>query len=186
MGRESAIVISVPEYAPLLDRWRVPTVPVASQGVPPHVTLLYPWRLAPVSAADIVAVSAAVSGVPPFSLTFGTLGRFPGVLYLRPGPDTELRALTQRLAEAFPDTPPYGGQHADPIPHLTVAQADSEEDLARIDEDVARELASHLPLVLDVDKVSVIEQGDSGVWSVRAVIGLRVGRHPQPIQHLDH
>jgi hypothetical protein len=41
--RETAIGISLPELAELLDLWRMATVPVASNGIPPHITLLYPW-----------------------------------------------------------------------------------------------------------------------------------------------
>ena len=62
---ESAIDISVPELAELVDHWRMATVPVASQGVPPHITLRYPWRPAPLQPADLHKVAAAVMDIPP-------------------------------------------------------------------------------------------------------------------------
>lgn len=180
MAHESAIAIHVPEYADLLDRWRVPTVPVAALGVPPHITLFYPWRPAPLRAADIVAASAALSGFRPFEVTFRSLGRFPGVLYLRPEPDGDLLALIRRLTDAFPELQPYSGEHAELVPHLTVARADTEGEVDRLEAEVHEHLAPHLPLVLAVDKVTVMEQGDDGRWTVRATIGLREGRYPQP------
>jgi 2'-5' RNA ligase len=125
MSRESAIDVYLPEVAGLLDRWRLPTVSVAALGVPPHITVLYPWRPAPLRPSDIAEVAAAAAEIPPFTITLSRLARFPGVLYLRPEPDVTLRALIRRLAAAFPDTPPYGGQFPDPTPHLTVAKASS-------------------------------------------------------------
>ena len=45
----------------------------------------------------------------------------PRVLYLAPEPETPFRELTDALAEAFSDHPPYAGAVAQVVPHLTVA-----------------------------------------------------------------
>jgi 2'-5' RNA ligase len=84
MSGESSIDIALPEVADLVDRWRAPTVEVARLGVSPHITLLYPWRPAPLTASDISEAEAAVRGAPPFTLTLANFGRFSGVLFLRP------------------------------------------------------------------------------------------------------
>jgi hypothetical protein len=173
MSRASAIDVYLPELAGLLDRWRLPTVSVAALGVPPHITVLYPWRPAPLRASDIAEAEAAVRDFPSFGITLGQLGRFPGVLYLRPEPEDTLRALMRRLADAFPDTPPYGGQFPDPTPHLTVAKAGSESELDTLEADVSAQLAPHLPLTLTVRQLAIEEEGSDGVWSVRAIIALR-------------
>jgi 2'-5' RNA ligase len=172
LTRESSIDVCLPELAELLDRWRLPTVAVASRGVPPHITLLYPWRPAPLGPSDIAEAAAAVAGTAPLTVTFRRLGRFPGVLFLRPEPDNTLRALVRRLMHAFPDTPPYGGRFADPIPHLTVAAAATEDELDRLEAEIAAELASSLPLALTVRELALEEEGDDGVWSIRATIPL--------------
>lgn len=41
-------------------------------------------------------------------------GISPEVLYLVPEPDTQLRQLTQAIADRWPETPPYGCQFAEP------------------------------------------------------------------------
>jgi len=172
MTRESAIDVCLPELADLLDRWRVPTVGVAAKGVPPHISLLYPWRPAPLQPSDIGEAAAAIAGIPPFTMTLRQLGRFPGVLYLRPEPDDSPRTLMRRLTAAFPDTLPYRGQFNDPMPHLTVAKAESEEELDRLEAEVATQLDSYLPLTLTIQSLAIEEEGSDGMWSVRATIAL--------------
>jgi 2'-5' RNA ligase len=173
-ARESAIDVRLPELAGLVDRWRRPTVPVAARGIAPHVTLLYPWRPAPVTPADLAAARAAVAGTPPFGLTFRRLGRFAEglVLFLCPEPEAPLRALTRRLAAAFPDTPPFGGHYADPIPHLTVARATTATELDRLEAEVARALAPAFPVRVTVADLAVEEEGEDGMWSVRGTLPL--------------
>jgi hypothetical protein len=170
--RESAIGVSLPELASLLDRWRMPTVEVAALGVPPHITLLYPWRPAPLRDVDISEAEAAVRDFAPFSLALVRLERFPGVLYLAPAPDDILKALTRRLTAAFPDTPPYGGQFTDPTPHLTLAKADSEDALDVLEADVAAQLAGHLPVMLTIHHLTIEEEASDGTWATRATIPL--------------
>ena len=53
--------------------------------------------------------------------------RWPNVVYLEPEPDEPFRRLTNALAAAFPDYPPYEGVHEEVVPHLTVA-ADAPDD----------------------------------------------------------
>jgi len=173
-GRESAIDVRLPELADLVDRWRRPTVPVATRGIAPHVTLLYPWRPAPVTSADLAAARAAVAGTPPLRLTFQRLGRFEDglVLYLCPEPEAPLRALTRRLAAAFPDTPPFGGRYADPIPHVTVAKATTPTHLDRLGAEVEAGLAHSLPIIVSVQDLAVEEEGEDGQWTVRGLLPL--------------
>lgn len=171
--RESAIDICLPELAALIDQWRLPTVPIASQNVPPHITLLYPWRPAPLHPEDCRAMAAAVAGTPPFVVTFQHLGRFPGALFLAPTPEDVLRALTQRLVRAFPETPPYGGQFgSDPTPHLTIAKAATEGELDRLEAAVSARLEPLFPLSFQVRALSIEEEGPDGFWQVSSTIEL--------------
>lgn len=171
-GGKSSIDVVFPALADLLDRWRIPTLTVASRGVLPHITLLYPWRPAPLQTADLLGVRTAVAGTRPFIVAFRQLDRFPGVLFLRPDPDDALRALTRRLVVTFPDTPPYGGQFPDPAPHLTVAKASTEDRLDRLEEEVVACLGPLFPLVFTVREIAIQEEGDDGMWSVHSNIAL--------------
>jgi 2'-5' RNA ligase len=119
---ESAII--VPVVVPIaVSRLRDRMDPSASQGVPAHVTLIYPF-MAPALLSDDVRrrVEQIVGKEPTFPFTLSEVGRWPNVVYLAPDPPDPFRRLTQALADAFPDYQPYDGVHADVVPHLTVAQ----------------------------------------------------------------
>jgi 2'-5' RNA ligase len=172
--RGSAIGINLPELAPLLSQWREPRVSASPPDVPPHITLLVPWRPAPVTASDIADAVAAISGVRPFRLSFRTIDRFAsaGVLYLRPEPEEPVRLLMRRLLRVFPDTPPYGGAVTGPTPHLTVAVASSGAELDRLQREVAAALEPHLPLRALVREITIAEEQDDGSWAVAHTIPL--------------
>ena len=53
-------------------------------------------------------------------MRFERTGRFPGVVWLAPEPAEPFIALTELLAAAFPDHPPYEGAHDEIVPHLTL------------------------------------------------------------------
>jgi 2'-5' RNA ligase len=121
-GGESAIIVPV-QVPVAVNRLRDRMDPSAVQGVPAHVTLIYPFMPADELKDDVrrrVEQIIAAEPVFPFSLT--GVRRFPNVVYLAPEPVEPFRRLTRALASAFPDYPPYEGAHDDIVPHLTVAQ----------------------------------------------------------------
>lgn len=174
--RSSASGISFPQFAPVLARWREPSLPTALRDVPPHITLLGPWRPAPVAPDDIVSVSEALAGIESFRLTFRSVERFAshGVLYLRPEPDALVREMIRRLVRAFPETPPYRGSVADPVPHLTVAVASPDDDLDRLHAEILRELTPQLPLQALVREITIAEQQEDGTWIAAHLLPLVV------------
>jgi hypothetical protein len=91
-------------------------------GLPAHITLLYPFLNArAIDAETESALASLLQEVPAFDFALSEIGRFPGVVYLAPEPATPFVALTQALAERWPDHQPYGGAYQETIPHLTVA-----------------------------------------------------------------
>src|SRR3954453_20157245 len=98
MPSETALVIASPEVEPAIKRFRDLYDPSATDGVPAHITLLYPF-LAPtaVDAEVLNALKACFSGFAPISYELGELRRFPGVLYLAPHPDEPFRQLTMAI-----------------------------------------------------------------------------------------
>jgi 2'-5' RNA ligase len=119
---ESAII--VPVHVPVaVNRLRDRMDPSAAQGVPAHVTLIYPF-MPPAMLRDDVRrrVEQIIASEPAFPFTLSEVRRWPNVVYLAPDPPDPFRRLTTALAEAYPDYPPYEGVHADVVPHLTVAQ----------------------------------------------------------------
>ena len=111
-----------------------------------------------------------------FALTFQRVGRFPGALFLCPEPESMVRRLTQRLVQSFPETPPYGGQFgADPTPHLTIARAETEKELNRLQADILARLEPLFPLRVAVKELSVEEEWTDGTWQIVATIELAGG-----------
>lgn len=75
-----------------------------------------------VTPAVLAKARAALMEVLAFEFTLRRLGRFPTTAYLAPEPPNPFVAMTSALVRTFPEFPPYGGEHASVVPHLTVAQ----------------------------------------------------------------
>jgi 2'-5' RNA ligase len=148
---------------------------VASKGVPPHITLLYPWRTSPLRQEDIEHIAQVISDIPPFALTFAHIDHFVTTVFLLPEPQQPLLQLTQHLAQAFPECLPYDGQIADPIPHLTIASASTATERQVLEEQISRRLQPRLPLHVAVKALHIEEEGDDGMWSIRATLPLGRG-----------
>jgi len=167
---KSSIDLHFPQLADFVQEWWQGVHP---KGVPPHITLLYPWRQ-PITDTDLGAVSAIAAAHDPFTVEFTAVASFAsGVVYLRAEPQSTLRRLTSRLVDAFPDTPPYGGRFADPVPHLTLGKARPGAELDGLQAQIAESLSGHVPLVEDVCALSVIEEQPDGSW--RTVTSFTLG-----------
>lgn len=159
----SAIVIHVPEASSVIGPW-YSRPGVSKDGIPPHITLLYPWRSFPVDDRDIHTLESALARVPPFHLRFSAVGRFPGVLHLIPTPSARLSELIRRLGESFPDLPPYGGSFGlSPAPHLTVLSA-SESVLDAVELKVRAALEAK-PIKAEVLEVTVDAEVAPNRWT---------------------
>lgn len=135
-------VIQVP--VPVLDAVAPRLAPVC-----PHITVLGPF----VDRADVDddlvrTLRTVLEPVPAFDFRLSAVGRFPGGLtYLAPDPTGPFLRLTELLAAAFPQWPPYGGAFDDVVPHLSVGAA-----LAGDEVDALHEL---LPIRATADEVTL-------------------------------
>ncbi len=160
---ESGIIVCVPEAEALVGALRERHDPSARLGVPAHVTVLYPF-IAPerIDASILERVRTAVRDVGAFSFSLDTIGRFPATVYIEPRPAAPFIDLTERLAAEFPGCPPYGGTHADIIPHLTVADGSADEaDI--VEQSLAALLAAHGP-IRSVCSSIVLMENSGGRW----------------------
>jgi len=146
-----------------LEELRLRHDPMAASGVPAHVTLLFPFLatddLTPAIRRRLARIASQVR---PFTVRFDGTGRFPGVLWLAPEPTAPFVELTERLAGAFPDHPPYEGAHDDIIPHLTVALA-PEATLDRL----VRKVRPDLGFRERIHAMEVIAEDGAGRWHAR-------------------
>jgi len=153
----TALVALLPELEPLVGAWRRRHTDDGARGMPPHVTLIGPF--ADTSEVDdlLAPLGRVFATFAPFETALRGTARFTGLLYLRPEPAEAFVAITEALVHAFPDFPPYAGEFAEIVPHVTVAQGD-EEVLAAAE----RELAIQLPVKSRVERAWLVEDTLSG------------------------
>ena len=139
--------------------------------MPPHVTLVYPFADTELlGAARFHELAEVISRFAAFTYRLVETARFrnaASILYLVPDPGEPFCALISALTDAFPEHPPYGGAHSEPIPHVTVADA-SDAKLNAIESEVA----PWLPISARADAVSLMERGSSRAWRLRQQLPL--------------
>ena len=167
---ESALVVLVPEVAPVLEPWLERTVEAKpSHGIPAHATILYPFVPAQeIDDALLEDLAAIFARFPAFVFELSRLERFPeGVLYLAPEPPGPFRFLTEAVAAAYPPHPPYGGVFETVIPHVTAAEGENE-----ILDAAEAGITPALPTAAEAHEVVLLEETDMRRWQSRAVFPL--------------
>jgi hypothetical protein len=79
--------------------------------------------------------------------------------------------LTRLVTERFPEHPPYEGEFAKIIPHLTIAQLPEPDHLDDITVDFQRAARGHLPIRASISEVTLMEN-TTGLWQVRSRFSL--------------
>jgi len=142
-ARPSAVFVAVPGAGALLAAAGIPR---ARRELQPHVTVLWPFLPARrLDRAALDRLAGALASRRAFRASFSTIGHFPGVVYLAPDDPAPFVALTEAVAAAWPEHPPYEGAYDEVVPHLTIGGGEVDE----------RRLRDLLPLTADVDAVSV-------------------------------
>jgi 2'-5' RNA ligase len=159
---ESAIVVRIRVPA-TIERLRKARDRAARRGVPAHVTILYPFVTGPELTSTVRRQVAEIAGeFRAFEVSFSTVGRWPGVVYLEPAPSSRFAALIDRCAAAFPEHPPYAGTIAEVIPHLTVVESDDVDV-----EEIVEAAEAALPFHARADGLEVLVEGDDNRWRGR-------------------
>jgi hypothetical protein len=88
-----AVVVPVPAAESVVSPWRERFDRSAAQGMPAHITALYPFLdVDLLTEAVVTALRQLCAELPILDVVFRRTARFPGVLYLSPEPADELRA----------------------------------------------------------------------------------------------
>jgi biotin-[acetyl-CoA-carboxylase] ligase BirA-like protein len=176
----TALVVAVAEAEALVGGWRREHTPSGADGVPAHVTLLFPFVPASRLSSDgEETVRRVVTAAPRFEFALDAVARFAQVLYLHPCPPEPFAALTEALVACFPDYPPYGGAVDTVVPHLTVAEGDPGALFDRL----SSLIEPQLPIRAVANDVQLLERGESGRFGIRAVFPLGEGRVPPALVH---
>ncbi len=161
---QSALLVPVPEAEALVGAWRALHDPSARRGVPAHVTLVVPW-VAPeqIKQEHLDELSELLAKQEPFEYSLENVSWFgERVLWLGPSPADPFKRLTALLANHF-DTPPWQGEFAEVVPHLTVGLAGHAVGCTL--SEAAAELRPKLPLKCRATEVRVMS-GDGTSWEL--------------------
>jgi 2'-5' RNA ligase len=160
---ETALLVPVLEAAPAIAGWWPVWDPPRAQGIPPHITLLFPFLAHAGLDEDLLReLDSLFTATPAFRFALTGTGRFEGgFLTLVPEPAEPFVRLTETLVRRWPDHPPYGGTVEEVVPHLSVLRSRDEELLGRAE----RQLATMLPLETRASEIWLMAHAD-GAWSL--------------------
>jgi 2'-5' RNA ligase len=168
---ESVVLVPVLDAAHIVQELRMKHDPSAKAGVPPHVTLMFPF-LPPdqLSEAKVDALSALLSGEGRFEFSLTRVCEFEqGVVYLDPVPAEPFIRLTGKVGELF-GIVPFGGEFGErPVPHLTVTVPESRMTRQQI----AMQLDPLLPIRIAADEAWLMVGSNSSTWETVRRIHLR-------------
>ncbi len=123
-----------------------------------HITLVYPFVPIDALGDDVFdAIRTILRGHPAFSFQLVAVRTFPNVLYLAPEPARPFVELTRAFEARWPNQLSYGGQFAELVPHLTVAQG---SDVGG----VAARFKPILPIDAIATSVDAMTQTAGGRW----------------------
>lgn len=146
---ETALLLACPQALPVITDGDGG----AAEGPLAHVTVLYPFKPPERLDDDDHRTLAGIFGATdPFVLRGSRTGWFDErVLYVAPDDPVPILALTGRVIAAYPDLPPYGGEFAEVVPHLTVAMERPVEELRAAEQRVR----GRLPFEQHLDHVEL-------------------------------
>jgi 2'-5' RNA ligase superfamily len=159
---QTGLVVPVPAADALLGLVESRHSGTVREGVPAHVSLLYPFvGVAELDERVIQALRELVAGHEPMPVQFAECYRREGFVALRPDPIEALTELTRKACERWPDLVPYEGLYGKVEPHVTVALRASEETAVMIE----REVTEQLPISAELREVVLV--AFEGRWRLR-------------------
>jgi 2'-5' RNA ligase len=156
----SALLVRVPAAEAAVSAHRARLDPSARDGVPAHLTVLYPFLRPTEIGPDVVAeLSRLFHGVPRFTVILDRVRWFgESVVWLGPSDESPFRALTELASSAYPSCLPYGGRHPDTVPHLTIGHLGAAAEM-RAAAEAVRPL---LPITTEATEVTLMAGQEPG------------------------
>jgi len=152
----------------LFERWNV-SAAQTNPGMPLHVTLMAPFiDSAGLDDSVIERLQRVIAGRHPFVCSLAEVRTFEGEptrAWLAPQPESVFVDMTRAIMEAFPGLVPYGGEHPEIRPHVSVAKGSS-FDLQK----TIAEISNLLPISVMIDSYAIYTL-DGRRWNL-------TGSHP--------
>jgi len=161
---ESVVLVPVLDAGQRVRDFRMQYDPSAAAGIPPHVTLMFPFTSpADLSEPIIDRLEGLISRAKAFEFSLTRVGQFEqGVVYLEPEPAAPFARLTKEIGRQF-GLLPFGGAFGDnPVTHLTVAMLDS--PLNR--QDLVTQLGTELPIRIRAEEAWLMVGTNSSSWKI--------------------
>ncbi|WP_033294327.1 2'-5' RNA ligase family protein [Amycolatopsis jejuensis] len=161
MPGTSALVVTLPDAAVLLDVAAAVDPGLVRPGLPPHVTALYPFlpadRLTERIDDEVRALATEFEAT---DVPMTDLVTAPGFVAAA---TPALQPLTDAACDRWPDTKPYGGRFGShPPAHLTIALGGTDDQRA----EVAERAAAVLPIHGRAETLHLVVLTEQG-WQLR-------------------
>jgi hypothetical protein len=168
------VIVPVTGLPGVIDRWRERTcIFKPSAGVPPHVTLVFPFMPAvQVTDSLITELSDLFRHFVRFTSELGELRRFSATLYLAPEPSEPFVALSEALADRYPTCEPHVHAFGPVVPHLTVAEGSK-----TVMDAAENEIKPLLPIRASCESTALLVETRARptAWSAKAQLPLKTG-----------
>ena len=138
--------------------------PSAAAGVPPHVTLMFPFAPpSELTEGTIETLETLISGTESFKFSLAGVNQFDhGVVYLEPEPAGPFVELTRKISRQF-GILPFGGDFGEePVPHLTVGILESTETRQLL----MNQLRTALPIVTRAEESWLMVGSNTRAWKL--------------------
>ena len=138
--------------------------PSAAAGIPPHLTLMFPFLPPPdLTGPKIDELQRLIKRAKSFDYRLTRVSEFEqGVVYLAPEPAAPFVALTREIGRHF-ELLPFGGEFGEePVAHLTVAVQASPS----VRKEIGDKLGPALPISLHAVEAWLMAGSHKAGWKV--------------------
>ena len=161
---ESVVLVPALDVGQLVSDLRLRYDPSAAAGVPPHITLMFPFMPPPDLTGPIIdSLETLIRGTRAFRFSLTQAKQFEhGVVYLQPEPAEPFAQLTKEISRRF-GMLPYGGDFGEePLAHLTVAIVEPTSTRQHL----SNQLSGLLPIVLRAEEAWLMVGSNASRWNI--------------------
>jgi len=164
---KSVLIVPVPAADPVVDAYRKKYDTVSLHGIPAHVTLLFPFKdPSKITGETERKIEQVFLNVKPFPFMLANINTFPNVIFLEPDPREPFIELTERVAKAFPEHPPWEGKYQAINPHLTIGASIETQQMKRLQKQIMEDIGSKLPIKATATEAWLMVK-NTDAWTIK-------------------